>query len=302
LSWSFKDSNYDRCFSGKGEERVGYSLTRRHGSKLDFDSNFYLNGGVPAGDRVSLLTEVGPTGAGQNGAVAFTTTQWSVVLTAQGQSPAADQALEKLCRTYWWPLYGFVRRQGYSPEEAQDLTQGFFAMLLERKDLDAVRREKGRLRSYLLTSLKNFVAKAHRREMAVKRGEGKPLMPLEELLVRERADVELADTLSADRIYDRRWALTLLEQVLARLGEEYRVAGSARLFEQLKELLSDEPGRPSQSQIAQELRMTENAVKQAFHRLRQRYRLLLREEIADTVAEIGDVEDELRHFIAVLQG
>ena len=140
----------------------------------------------------------------QNGAVAFTTTQWSVVLDAQGESPSAEEALEKLCRAYWWPLYGFVRRQGYSPEEAQDLTQGFFAMLLERRDLDAVRREKGRLRSYLLASLKNFLAKARRRAMTIKRGEGRPLVPLEELLVRERADLEPADTLSADRIYERR--------------------------------------------------------------------------------------------------
>jgi DNA-directed RNA polymerase specialized sigma24 family protein len=121
------------------------------------------------------------------------------------------------------------------------------------------------------------------------------------LLAREHADLEPADMLSADRIYERRWALSLLEQVLARLGEEYRVAGSARLFEQLKQLLTDEPGRPSHAKIAQELRMSENAVKQAFYRLRQRYRLLLHEEIARTVATPGDVEDELRHFIAVLQ-
>jgi len=126
-------------------------------------------------------------------------------------------------------------------------------------------------------------------------------VPLEELLVRERADLEPADTLSADRIYERRWALTLLEQVLARLGEEYQVAGNSALFEQLKQMLSDEPGRPSQAKIARELGMTENAVKQAFHRLRQRYRLLLREEIAQTVAAPGDVEEELQHFIAVLQ-
>jgi RNA polymerase sigma factor (sigma-70 family) len=254
---------------------------------------------MPAGNRVSLLTEVGA--GGKNGAVAFTTTQWSVVLSAQSESPSAEEALEKLCRTYWWPLYGFVRRQGYSPEEAQDLTQGFFAILLERKDLNAVRREKGRLRSYLLTSLKNFLGKAHRRAMTIKRGEGQPLVPLHELVARERADAEPADMLSADRIYDRRWALTLLEQVLGRLGEEYRVAGSARLFAQLKQLLTDEPGRPSQAQIARELGMTENAVKQAFHRLRQRYRLLLREEIANTVAEVGEVEDELRHFIEILR-
>src|SRR5437763_17115023 len=118
----------------------------------------------------------------QNGAVAFTTTQWSVVLDAQGESPSAEEALEKLCRAYWWPLYGFVRRQGYSPEEAQDLTQGFFAMLLERRDLDAVRREKGRLRSYLLALLKHLLAKARRRAITVKRGEGRPLVALDELL------------------------------------------------------------------------------------------------------------------------
>ena len=254
---------------------------------------------MPAGNQVSSLT--GVSARAQNGAVAFTTTQWSVVLDAQSESPSAQEALEKLCRIYWWPLYGFVRRQGYSPEEAQDLTQGFFAMMLERKDFDAVRREKGRLRSYLLASLKNFLAKAHRRAMTIKRGEGRPPVPLEELLVRERADLEAADTLSADRIYERRWALILLEQVLARLGEEYQVAGNSALFEQLKQMLGDEPDRPSQAKIAQELRMNENAVKQAFHRLRQRYRLLLREEIAQTVAVPSDVEDELRHFIAILQ-
>jgi len=244
---------------------------------------------------------MGVGGSAQNRAAAFATTHWSVVLTAQGESPAAEEALEKICRIYWWPLYGFVRRQGYTPEEAQDLTQGFFALLLERKDLDAVRREKGRLRSYLLASVKNFLGKAHRRAMTVKRGEGRLPVPLEELLARECADLEPADMLSADRIYERRWALTLLEQVLARLGEEYRVAGNALLFEQLKQLLADEPDRSSQAKIAQELSMTENAVKQAFYRLRQRYRVLLREEIAQTVAMPGDVEDELRHFISVLQ-
>ena len=170
---------------------------------------------VPAKDEVTSLTAIG--GNAHHGA-AFTTTHWSVVLQAQGDSPAAQEALEKLCRTYWWPLFGFVRREGYSPEEAQDLTQGFFALLLERKDFDAVRREKGRLRSYLLTSLKNFLAKTRRRELAVKRGEGRALVPLDELLARERADLEPADTLSADRIYERRWALTLLDQVPHTIG------------------------------------------------------------------------------------
>src|SRR5213594_3125113 len=196
------------------------------------------------------------------GGVAFVTTQWSVVLTAQGRSPAADEALEKLCRTYWWPLYGFVRRSGYKPEEAQDLTQGFFALLLERRDLDVVRREKGRLRSYLLVSLKNFLGKARRRELTMKRGEGQALVPLDELLAREHADLEPADNLTPDRIYERRWALTLLEQVLARLENEYKSAGNAKLFDCLKELLSDELGRRSQAQVAAELGMAENALKQ----------------------------------------
>jgi len=232
---------------------------------------------------------------------AFVTTHWSVVLAAQGQSPAADEALEKLCRTYWWPLYGFVRRHGHNPEEAQDLTQGFFESLLERHDLNVVRREKGRLRSYLLVSLKNFMAKARRREFAIKRGEGRALVPLEELLSRERAGAEPSDSLTADRIFERRWALTLLEQVLTRLEGEYRSAGNDRLFERLKEFLSGEPGQCSQAEVATALGMTENALKQAFHRLRRRYRELLRDEIAQTVAVPGDVEDEMRHFISVLQ-
>ena len=254
---------------------------------------------MPAAERVSSPTRI--SASAQNGAVAFTTTRWSVLLTAQGQSPAADEALEKLCRTYWWPLYGFVRRRGYSPEEAQDLTQGFFARLLERRDLDSVRREKGRLRSYLLTSLKHFIANSHRSATAIKRGQGRAPVPLEGLLSRERAELEPADTLSADRIYERRWAVTLLEQVLARLGEEYRIAGNASLFEQFEQVLGGQPDRPSQAQIAEKLGMTENAVTQAFHRFRRRYRQLLGEEIADTVAAPGDVQDELRHLIAVLR-
>ena len=235
------------------------------------------------------------------GGVAFTTTRWSVVLEAQGDLPAASEALEQLCRSYWWPIYSFVRRQGHAAEDAQDLTQGFFAMLLERHDFDAVRREKGRLRSYLLASLKNFLAKAHRREVALKRGKGQSPIPLEDLSSREGAYVEPANNVTADMIYERRWALTLLEQVLNRLEEEFRAAGNAALFESLAELLGDESTRPSHAAIAEELQMTEHAVRQAYYRLRQRYRELLREEIAHTVALPGDVEDELRHFISILQ-
>lgn len=235
------------------------------------------------------------------GAVAFVTTHWSVVLAAQGRSAAAQEALETLCSSYWRPLFWFVRRQGYSPEDAQDLTQSFFALLLERKDLDAVRAEKGRLRSYLLVSLKHFLANERHRAMAIKRGEGRRLFSLEGMRDDDRADLEPADTLSADRIYERRWALTVLDQVLARLECEYGAAGNTPLFARMKELLGDEPGRTSQADIATQLGMTENAVKQAFHRFRQRYRQLLREEIAHTVATPGDIEEELRHLIAVLR-
>jgi len=236
-----------------------------------------------------------------NGAVAFATTHWSIVLEAQGQSPAAQQALEKLCRTYWRPVFGFIRREGAGPEEAEDLTQGFFALLLERRDLETVRREKGRLRSYLLVSLKHFLTNERYRAMAIKRGEGRRLVPLDALGDREGTEVPPADTLSADQIYERRWALTVLEEVLARLSSEYHDAGNEALFDQLKKLLTDEPNRPSQGDIAVEFGMTENAVKQAFYRLRQRYRELLHEEIAHTVIAPGDVEDELRHLVAVLR-
>jgi RNA polymerase sigma factor (sigma-70 family) len=236
------------------------------------------------------------------GAMAFTTTHWSVVLEAQGETPAAQKALEILCRTYWRPLYGFVRRHGLGREEAQDLVQEFFARLLEHRNLTAVRREKGRLRSYLLVSLKRFLASEQHRATGVKRYESGPYIPLDDLLESEVADLELTETWSADRLYERNWALAVLEQVLGRLESEYQAAGNTALFDQLKEFLVGERGRRTQAEIATELGMTENAVKQAFHRLRQRYRVLLREEIAHTVAQPGDVEDEVRHLVSVLRG
>ena len=255
----------------------------------------------PPKDEVTSLTDFGSVVADHHGPAAFTTTHWSVVLEAQGESPAAQEALEKLCRTYWRPIYGFIRRQGTGAEDAEDLTQGFFALILERKDLNTVRKEKGRLRSYLLTSLKNFLADETRRALAVKRGKGQRLIPLDDIRERERVDVERSDELTADQIYERRWAFTVLEQVMARLRDEYRSAGNLRFFEQMKQMLMDEPDRPSQAQVASEFDMTENAVKQAFYRFRQRYQTLLREEISHTVIIPGDIEDELRHLISVVQ-
>jgi RNA polymerase sigma factor (sigma-70 family) len=258
-----------------------------------------LDRSVPAQEDVTSLTAIG--GNAHHGPAAFTTTHWSVVLEAQGESPAAQQALEKLCRIYWRPIFSFVRRQGVRPEEAEDITQGFFAQLLERRKFSAVRKEKGRLRSYLLGALKYFLADEQRRAMAIKRGKGQRLIPLEELRADERIEMEPADPVTAEMTYERRWALTVLEQVLDRLKNEYRVAGNIALFDSLKQLLPDEPGSPSQAEIAAQLGTTENAVRQAFYRFRQRYQSLLREEIAHTVATPGDIEDELRHLIAVIE-
>jgi len=198
-------------------------------------------------------------------------------------------------------VYSFVRREGLGPEEAEDVTQGFFAQLLERKRLSVVRKEKGRLRSFLLGALKYFMADERRCATAIKRGRGQRLIPLEELRADERIDMEPADPVTAEMIYERRWALTVLESVLSRLKDEYQTAGNAALFDLLKQLLPDEPGSPSQADIAARLGMTENAIRQAFYRFRQRYQSLLREEIAHTVATPGDIEDELRHLIAVLE-
>ena len=224
-----------------------------------------------------------------------------MVLQAQGDSPAAQEALKRLCRTYWRPIYGFVRRQGVGPEEAEDLTQGFFALLLERRDLSSVRKEKGRLRSYLLASVKNFLADERRHAMAIKRGKGERPIPLEELSGDERSEMEPADPVTAEMIYERRWASTVLERVLSRLQDEYAATHNAALFDSLTQLLPDEPGAPSRADIAAKFGMTENAVTQAFHRFRQRYQKLLRQEIAHTVATPGDVDDELRQLIAVLR-
>ena len=260
-----------------------------------------MDGGVPADDEVTSLTARGEGPGGPDWPVAFTTTHWSVVLTAQDESPAAHEALEKLCRIYWRPIYSFVRRQGIGPTEAEDITQGFFASLLEHRNLNAVRKEQGRLRSYLLGALKYFLANERRRGMAIKRGKGQRLIPLEELRADERVEMEPADPVTAELIYERRWASTVLERVLNLLKDQYRKAGNAALFDSLKELLPGEADAPSQKDIAAQLGMTENAVRQAFYRFRQHYQSLLREEIAQTVATPGDIEDELRHLIAVVR-
>jgi RNA polymerase sigma factor (sigma-70 family) len=276
------------------------NVAPRLGCRLAIGHVFYLDPAVSAAPH-EVTSTAATDASGQHGDVAFTTTHWSVVLEAQGESPAAQVALEKLCRTYWRPIFAFLRRQGRSPEEAEDITQGFFAQLLERRKFSALRKEKGRLRSFLLGALKYFVTDEQRRAMAIKRGSGLRPIPLEELRAGERIDMEPSDPMTAEMIYERRWALTVLEQVLNRLKGEYATAGNAALFDSLKQLLPDEPGSPSQAEIATQLGMTENALRQAFYRFRQRYQSLLREEIANTVVTPGDIEDELRHLIAVLE-
>jgi RNA polymerase sigma-70 factor (ECF subfamily) len=251
-----------------------------------------------APDHVTSHTASSPASIGP---AAFVTTHWSVVLQAQDESPAAQKALEDLCRTYWRPIYGFVRREGAKPEEAKDITQGFFALILERKDFQSVRKEKGRLRSFLLASLKHFMANERRDAAAIKRGGGRTLIPLDGIVDEDSAELDRSDMLSADLLYDRKWAFTVLDRVFARLREESKASANTPLLDRLNTLLSDEPDRPSQAEIAHEFGMTENAVKQAFHRLRQRYRQLLREEVAQTVATPAEVEDELRHLITALR-
>lgn len=233
----------------------------------------------------------------------FVTTYWSLVLSAQrGDSTRARTALEKLCHAYWYPLYAFVRRMGQSPHDAEDSVQGFFAVCLEKNYLDAADETKGRFRSFLLMALKRFLAKERDKSRARKRGGGQKPIALDGLTAEQRYALEPAEHLSADKLFERRWALTLLEHVLSRLREEQATSGRLEAFEQMKEfLLAGGRGTPYM-ELAARLGTSEGAVKVAVHRLRQRYRELLEEEIANTVASPEEVEDERRYLLAVLSG
>lgn len=233
----------------------------------------------------------------------FATTHWSVVLAAGDSSaPGAKEALERLCRTYWYPLYAFARRQGHSPHDAQDLTQEFFAWLLESKHLRVADSERGKFRSFLLGMLKNFLSDERKRAQAQKRGGGQALISLDAASAEERFDLEPATDLTPEIIFDRRWAWTVMEQTVARLREEYVSAGRAELFEELKHFQPGEEAGQSYAEVAARLGLTESAVKSAIWRLRQRHRDLLREEIAHTVATPADVDEEVRYLVAVLGG
>jgi len=241
---------------------------------------------------------------GQTRGAAFVTTHWSVVLaTADPDSPQAAAALERLCRTYWYPLYCYVRRRGYGHEDAQDLTQGFLGQLLERKSFARADASKGRFRSFLLAGLNYFLSDQRDRAAAQKRGGGQPTLSFMDTRdADERYRLEPVDERSPDKLFERRWALTLLDQVLARLEQEFREAGKLELFQRLRVFLVAGEGEESYAGIGGELGMSGEAVKKAVHRMRHRYYELFREEIAHTVADSTEVEEEMRYLCAVMAG
>ncbi len=230
----------------------------------------------------------------------FATTQWSLVAAAGSEDARGREALAKLCQVYWYPLYAFVRRQGHRPHDAQDLTQEFFARLLEKDYLGDVDRSKGKFRSFLLVALKHFLSKEWARAKTRKRGGGRALVPLDALSAETRYSREPEDNVTPERLYERRWALTLLDRALSRLSEEYETTGRRALFEQLQGCLTGDTKSLPYAELAVKLGMTEGAVKVAVHRLRQHYRGVLREEISQTVADPAEIDDEIRQLFSAL--
>ncbi len=227
----------------------------------------------------------------------FLTTHWSVVLAAADRSSAGcEDALATLCGVYWYPAYAFIRRQGALPDEAEDLTQEFFARLLEKDYLEGVGPEKGRFRSFLLVCLTRFLSNERDRARAAKRGGGRRPLSIDFDGAEGRYRLEPAHQLTPQRIFDQRWALTLLEQVLDRLERDLAASGKAGLFDHLKVYLVAEQNAPPYAEVARKLGMSEGAVKVAVHRLRQRYGRLLRAEVARTVASPEDVDEEIQQL------
>ena len=232
----------------------------------------------------------------------FSTTRWSLILTAsRGSTTEAREALSSLCRLYWYPLYAFTRRQGYSPEDAQDSVQGFFTRLLEKNHLIAVDRERGRFRCWLLVSLKHFLANEWDRARAEKRGGGQKLISLEGERAEGRYGLEPMHDLTPEKLYERHWTLALLEHVLATLADEYARLGKQALFENLRGILASDVEQASYARVAEVLGMSPKAVKGAAYRLRSRYQELLRAEIAQTVERPQDIDDESRLLLASLE-
>jgi RNA polymerase sigma factor (sigma-70 family) len=232
----------------------------------------------------------------------FATTRWSVVAAAgQGHSPQSQEALATLCQVYWHPLYAYARRHLHSAHDAQDQTQAFFAELLEKDYLQAADPRRGKFRSFLLTAFKHFLSRERERACAQKRGGGRPALSLDFQGEERRYHLEPADPSTPETVYERRWALALLEQALVRLRQEMANTGKEKLFECLKGALEGEGPQESYARIAGELGLSEQAVKVTAYRLRRRYQELLRAEIAQTVASPEEVEDELRDLFAAVQ-
>ncbi len=231
----------------------------------------------------------------------FVTTHWSVVMAARDkESPNATAALEVLCRTYWYPLYAFIRRQGRNPQDAQDLTQEFFARLLQKDYLQAVDREKGRFRTFLRVALKRFLLNEWDRANRAKRGGGRAHVAFDTETAEGRYQTELSDSLSPDLLYERQWALTLLNQALDRLQEEYERAGKLPEFELLKASLTADRGTIPYAALAEQLGTSEGSARVGVHRLRKRFRAVFRAEVAETVAGVDDIDGELRHLVQIL--
>jgi len=233
----------------------------------------------------------------------FATTRWTVVLAAgRGRTPQADLALEELCRTYWYPLYAYVRRHGHTRADAEDLTQSFFARFLARNYLEGLRSERGKFRAFLLAALKHFLANEWDRANRQKRSGGVTPLSLDWQSGDTRYQIDPADNLSPDKLYDRAWAVTLLERVITRLRDENAAAGKSRLFERLKPFLMVGKSAIPYAQAADALELTEGAVRVAVHRLRRRYRELLREEIGQTLSDPAQVEEEIRALFGAFTG
>jgi RNA polymerase sigma-70 factor (ECF subfamily) len=232
----------------------------------------------------------------------FATTHWTMVLHAgRSDSTAAREALAQLCQTYWYPLYAYVRRRGHAPEDAEDLTQGFFARLLELGSLADVSREKGKFRSFLLASLNHYLSDEWDRARAQKRGQGR-VISLDARQAEDRLNREPADTLTPERLFERKWAMTLLDTVVKKLQREYESAGKGPLFLALGFSIVGEKAETPYTKLSAELGMSEPALRVTVHRLRQRYRQLLRDEISRTVATEAEVDGEIQHLFQALAG
>ncbi len=257
-------------------------------------------GGQSKGRRAGCGVMSGP-GVNQESMGVFATTRWTVVLrAAETESPGSGEALSEVCRAYWYPLYAYVRRQGFDVHTAQDLTQQFFAKLVEKNYLSATDRQRGRFRWFLLSAFKCFLANEWDRVRALKRGGGQRPLSLEQMTAEERYRAEPVETLSADLIYDRRWALDLLARARQRLEQEYVDGGKAPRYETLKHYLPGGSPTGSQADAGARLGLNENAVKQEVHRMKRRLGELIRDEVAQTVATPEEVDDELRHLTEIV--